>query len=107
MAGLGETTALKYYSAVMSVSPQVRVNIYLDDPALKREIKIAAANQGVSLSAYCVDAIREKLSRARSAASARSDLQRREAVVALDELRTEIGPIGISVRELIDEGRRK
>lgn len=90
----------------MSETAQVRVNIYLDDPVLKREIKVAAANQGVSLSAYCVDAIREKLSRARSGAIVRSELERRETASALDRLRTEIGPIGISVRELIDEGRR-
>ena len=90
----------------MSETTQVRVNIYLDDPVLKREIKVAAANQGVSLSAYCVDAIREKLSRARSGAIVRSELEHRETAAALDRLRTEIGPIGISVRELIDEGRR-
>ena len=90
----------------MSETAQVRVNIYLDDPVLKREIKVAAANQGVSLSAYCVDAIREKLSRARSRAIATSELEHRETSAALDRLRTEIGPVGISVRELIDEGRK-
>jgi len=91
----------------MSETAQVRVNIYLDDPVLKRQIKVAAANQGISLSAYCVDAIREKLTRARSRAIATSELQQKETAAALDRLRTEIGPIGISVRELIDEGRKR
>jgi hypothetical protein len=90
----------------MNKTVQVRVNIYLDDPGLRTEIKVAAANQGVSLSAYCVDAIRERLSRARSSVTAQSKLKRRETAAALDRLRSEIGPIGISVRELIDEGRR-
>ncbi len=90
----------------MSETIPVRVNIYLDDPELKRKIKVAAANGGVTLSAYCVEAIEEKLSRARSRAIATSELEQRETAAALDRLRTEIGPIGISVRELIDKGRR-
>ena len=84
----------------------MRVNIYLDDPALKREIKVAAARQGVSLSAYCVEAIQEKLSTTRSVGIVESELEQRDAAAALDRLRAEIGPVGISVRELIDEGRR-
>ena len=90
----------------MSETAQVRVNIYLDDPVLKREIKVAAARQGVSLSAYCVEAIQEKLSTTRSVGIVESELEQRDAAAALDRLRAEIGPISISVRELIDEGRR-
>jgi len=87
--------------------PQVRVNIYLDDPDLKREIKIAAANCGVTQSAYCVEAIRQRLERERSAEPAAGSRQRsRDVAKALDQLRAEIGPVGISVRDLIDEGRR-
>jgi hypothetical protein len=82
------------------------VNIYLDDSDLKREIKIAAANRGVTLSAYCVDAIRQKLDRDRSVETEGSDRRRRDVAEAADRLRAEIGPVGIPVRELIDEGRR-
>jgi len=86
---------------------QVRVNIYLDDPDMKREIKIAAANRGVTQSAYCVQAIRQRLESERTAETA-SDTKhrRREVAEALDQLQAEIGPVGIPVRELIDEGRR-
>ena len=84
----------------------VRVNIYLDDPRLKREIKIAAAGQGVSLSTFCVEAIKDRLRRSRSDAAAQEARRQRESAAALDRLRDEIGPIGISIRDLIDEGRR-
>lgn len=91
----------------MSSEPtQVRVNIYLDEPELKREIKIAAANRGVTLSAFCVEAIRHELARDES----KKDQQPSESALvageALDRLRAEIGPVGIPVRELIDEGRK-
>ena len=101
-------TALKCYSANMTTEPtQIRVNIYLDDPDLKREIKIAAANRGVTQSAYCVEAIRQRLERERSADTAAGSRQRsRDVAKALDQLRAEIGPVGIPVRDLIDEGRR-
>jgi hypothetical protein len=86
---------------------QVRVNIYLDDPEMKREIKIAAANRSVTQSAYCVEAIRQRLERERSVETAAGSRPRsRDAAKALDRLRVEIGPVGIPVRDLIDEGRR-
>lgn len=101
-------TALKCYSANMVAdTKQVRVNIYLDDPEMRREIKIAAANRGVTQSAYCVEAIRQRLERERSAETAAGSRQRsRDVAKALDQLRAEIGPVGIPVRDLIDEGRR-
>jgi hypothetical protein len=85
----------------------VRVNIYLDDPGLKREIKMAAADLGVSLSSFCVEAIRDKLRRSASEASARQEMELQKAAAAMDRLRSEIGPVGISVRELLDEGRSR
>ena len=84
---------------------QVRVNIYLDDPDLKREIKIAAANGGVTLSAYCVEAIQQRLAREQSQMVRKAKPTTLDAAQAMDQLRGEIGPIGIPVRELIDEGR--
>lgn len=102
----GKLTALKCYSAGMADPTPVRVNIYLEDPDMKREIKIAAANRGVTLSAYCVEAIRQKLGRDGSEGTRESSRKSRFAAEALDRLRAEIGPIGIPIRELIDEGRR-
>ena len=84
---------------------QVRVNIYLDDPELKREIKIAAANRGVTLSAFCVEAIRHELARDGSKKDQKPAESALVAGAALDRLRAAIGPVGIPVRELIDEGR--
>lgn len=80
-----------------------RLNIYLDDPDLKRRVRIAAANEGVTLSAYCVRAIEERLA-GESAAKARSPAA---AAAELSRLRRRIGPIGIPVRDLIAEGRTK
>jgi len=84
----------------------VRVNIYLDDPELKREIKIAAAKRGVTLSAFCVEAIRHELTGDGSEKTQETPKSALIAGEALDRLRAEIGPVGIPVRELIDEGRK-
>ncbi|HEX3554052.1 MAG TPA: hypothetical protein VIA62_12570 [Thermoanaerobaculia bacterium] len=90
----------------MSSTPrQLRLNIYMDEPDLRQAVKIAAAKEGVTLSAYCVRAVRRQLveegflpgSSERQAAAAR----------AMDRLRRQIGPIGVPVRKLIDEGRRR
>ena len=93
----------------MATNPkQIRVNIYLDDPEMKREIKIAAANRSLSQSAYCVEAIRQQLDKDRTEVTEERVGQRiQEAAGALDRLRHEIGRVGIPVRELIDEGRRR
>jgi len=39
-----------------------RINIYLDDPGLHTEVCLAASRQGVTLSAYCTEAIRRRFS---------------------------------------------
>jgi hypothetical protein len=82
-----------------------RINIYLDDPTLREQIKIAAAHNGVTISAYCVDAIRQRLlDDGMLPTEANTDMQ--TAAQALDRLRHRIGPIGVPVRDLIAEGRR-
>ena len=70
-------------------------------------MEVAAADQGVSLSAFCVEAIKDRLRRSRSDAATQEAQRHRESAAELDRLRTEIGPIGMSVRELIDEGRNR
>ncbi len=35
----------------------VRLNIYINDPAIRREVKTAAAKQDISVSEYCLRAI--------------------------------------------------
>jgi hypothetical protein len=44
-----------------AVVSHARLNIYLDDPELRTRIRIAAASDNVSLSAYCLEAIRRRL----------------------------------------------
>lgn len=89
----------------MSASRHARLNIYLDEPELRQAVKIAAAKEGVTLSAYCLKALRSRLVE-EGFLPGTSDRQA-EAARALDRLRQQIGPIGIPVRELIHEGRRR
>ena len=93
-----------------------RLNIYLDSGELRRRIKIAAASAGVSLSAWCLQAIRARLqSEGESGADAGDPAVGAAgrpgspvaAAEALDRLRRQIGPIGVPVSELIQEGRRR
>jgi hypothetical protein len=83
-----------------------RLNIYLDDPQLRPTIKIEAARRGISTSAYCLEAIREKLARDRLSTDDERTRKRREAARRLDALRASLDPIGVPVSELVAEGRR-
>jgi hypothetical protein len=89
-----------------------RINIYLDDPELRAQIKIAAARQGVTVSNYCLEAIKHRLSTddvspLSEAEGSPSSASRQAAAQALDHLRRKTGPIGVPVSELIVEGRQR
>lgn len=84
---------------------QLRLNIYLDEPDLRQAVKIAAAKEGVTVSAYCVKAVRRQL--VDEGFLPGSAERQAEAARAMDLLRRQIGPIGVPVRELIDHGRRR
>src|SRR5439155_24338099 len=47
-------------------SSSVRINIYVDDSAIRKEVKLAAALRDISVSEYSLAAIREKLVREKS-----------------------------------------
>jgi hypothetical protein len=79
-----------------------RLSVYLDDPSLRERVKIAAARRGVSISAYVLQALRDRLSREGLLHDERTA---QEAARILDALRAQVGPVGIPVRDLIDEGR--
>ena len=81
-----------------------RLNIYLEAPEVRAAVRTAAIRTGVSLSAYCLGAIRDRL--ADDGFLPREPKSPREAARALDELRRKIRPIGVPVSELIAEGRR-
>ena len=82
-----------------------RLNIYFDPPELRDIVRAVALRSGETASAWCVEAIVRRLlaeghdvpvpDRARAAAD------------TLDRLRASLGPLGMSVRELIEEGRRR
>jgi len=86
-----------------------RLNIYLDRPELRERIKIAAARHQVTISAYCLEAIRRRLVEDGLLPPSPEEERRqaRAAAEALDRLRTSVGPIGIPVAQLIEEGRRR
>ncbi|HKP54814.1 MAG TPA: hypothetical protein VJ183_19440 [Chloroflexia bacterium] len=84
--------------------------IYLDNPELRTRIKLAAARKGVTVSAYCVEAIRRRIEEEdfdENATAQKDDaLSPHLAAQASDDLRRSIGRIGVPVSELISEGRR-
>lgn len=83
-----------------------RLNIYLEGPDLREKIRVAAARQGVSLSNYCLEAIRERLAEEGYLPRNQGAAGPRAAARALDRLRRQVGPIGVPVRDLVQEGRR-
>lgn len=80
----------------------IKLSVYLDDPSLREKVKIAAARRGISISTYVLEALRERLARDEML---REEVIPQEAAKALDALRTQIGPIGVPVRLLVEEGR--
>jgi uncharacterized protein (DUF1778 family) len=91
----------------MSASTYPRLNIYLDDPNLREQIKMAAVRHGTTLSAYCLEAIRQRLAAEGFVTTSEIEADPQAAARALDRLRSQIGPIGVPVRDLVAEGRRR
>jgi hypothetical protein len=88
------------------MAKKARLGIYLEDEEMKKQIKIAAAKKGISATDYCEEAIKEKLQREDKLSN--EEITRRKAILArIEELREKIGPIGLPVSELIEEGRRR
>jgi hypothetical protein len=77
----------------------------VDSPRLREQVKIAAARSGVTVSAYCQEAIRRRLEEEGQAGPGRD--RSRAAARALDVARRRYGPLGVPVSELIAEGRRR
>ena len=73
-------------------SARTRLNIYLEPPQLQESIKIAAARHRVSLSNYCLEAIRRRLAEdGLIPVALREDRSKaRAAVESLDRLRSTI-----------------
>ena len=85
---------------------KARLGLYLEDEEIKKQIKIAAARRGISTTAYCAEAIRERLQRD-GETSDKVDRDRLALLSRMDKLRQEIGPVGATTAELVEEGRRR
>jgi len=94
-----------------TVGKRARLSLYLKDDILRRQIKVAAAKRDMSITDYCTRAIEQQLIRDGEVSLGEAHPLTREDKLSLskkmDKLRQEIGPIGISVSELIKEGRRR
>ena len=90
----------------MAVTKKARLGLYLEDEAIRRQIKIAAAKRGMSTTAYCAQAIRERLVRD-GEISDKIDGNKKALLARMDRLRRDIGPVGIPAAELVEEGRRR
>jgi hypothetical protein len=77
-----------------------RLNIYLPEHILSR-VRIAAMNDRMKLSSWCLQAIKERLSREGW------PVQDGSICEDMDKLRKKIGPIKVRTCELIKEGRRR
>ena len=85
---------------------KARLGLYLEDEEIKKRIKIAAAKRGISTTVYCAEAIKERLVR-EGELNDESDGGRKALLSRMDRLRREIGPVGASTSELVNEGRRR
>ena len=90
---------------------RARLSLYLTDDKLRRQIKVAAAKRGLSISDYCVKAIQRQLLDDGEVSVREVYASREEYKSSLagrmDKLRDEIGPVDIPMTELIKEGRRR
>ncbi len=86
---------------------KARLGLYLKDEEIKRLIKVAAAKRGLTTTAYCAQAIEERLMRDGEISAKDVDENKMALLSRMDRLREEIGTIGVSTAELVEEGRRR
>lgn len=91
------------------MATKTRLGIYLDDEETKRQVKVAAAKRGMTVTEYCAQAIVERLVRdgERKAGRPKTKEERLELIRQMQELRDKIGPIGVPTWQLVEEGRRR
>ena len=88
------------------MTKKARLGLYLDDEGIRRQIKVATAKRGLSTTAYCAQAIKERLVRD-GEISDKSDRNKKALLARMDRLRQEIGPVSMPTAELVEEGRRR
>ena len=88
------------------MTKKARLGLYLEDETIRRQIKVAAAKRGLSSTAYCAQAIKERLERDGEITD-KADNNKKALLARMDNLKRKIGNVGISTAELIKEGRRR
>jgi hypothetical protein len=86
------------------MAKKTRLGLYLEDEEIKKQVKIAAAKRGLSTTAYCAQAIEERL---RRDGELSKDADKKALLSRIDTFRNEIGPVGVTAAELVEEGRRR
>ncbi len=86
---------------------KARLGLYLKDEGVKRQIKVAAARRGMTVTDYCARAIEERLIKDGERSAEGEDKNKVALLSRMDKLRQEIGPTGASTAELVEEGRRR
>ena len=90
------------------MTTRARLGLYLEDEDMKKQIKLAAAKRGVTLTDYCAEAIEERLVRdGERRPDQRRSKDRGTLLTEMDRLRKVIGPIDVTTSELVDLGRRR
>lgn len=88
------------------MTKKARLGLYLEDEIMRRQIKVAAAKRGMSTTAYCTQAIKERLMRDGELVD-KADGNKKALLARIDRLRQEIGPVGMPAAELVKAGRRR
>ncbi len=88
------------------MAKKARLGLYLEDEEIKKQVKIAAARRGTSTTAYCAQAIEDRLRRD-GEMSDKADRDRKALLSRINKLRKEIGPVTTTAVELVEEGRRR
>jgi len=88
------------------VNKKARLGLYLEDEAIRRQIKVAAAKRGLSTTAYCAQAIKERLVKDGEITD-KPDGNKKALLARMDRLRRDIGPVGMLTAELVEAGRRR
>jgi hypothetical protein len=83
---------------------KTRLGLYLENEDVKKQIKIAAARRGLSTTAYCVQAIEERL---RKDGGLNREAGKKTMLTHMDRFRKEVGALGTTAAELVKEGRRR
>jgi hypothetical protein len=88
----------------MVVGKRERINIYVDDPDLRIQVKIAALQRGVTVSEYCLNAIRRAVDLDHVAGREAWREQALAAIERMKAIRERTLPLDVPISQLIHEG---